>query len=629
MADILRIGLSALLAQQRALATTSNNIANANTPGYSRQRVELTERPVERYGDELLGTGVQVDGIRRLTDDILADQIRTAAGGFSRAGAFVGLAETLDDMLAGAETGLTATMQSFVNALQDIANDPSSTSARQVLISEARNLVSRFESMDQRMTQIGDELRSRMTAATAEINSLGAGIAEVNRKILDAGVATGRPAPPDLLDQRDRLLERLSELVQVDTTMQRDGSMSVFIGTGQVLVLGTDAAELAVTAGTTDPDQPQIVLRGTGPDVDITRFVTGGELGGLLDFNREMLAPARSELGRIAMGLVTTVNAVHRNGMDADGQLGGDFFAIGAPQTYAAAGNSGSGAVGVTITDVAALQPANYRLAFDGAAYTLQRADNGAVVPMTGAGTSGSPFVADGLSIVVSGAPNAGDQFLLKPVEHAPGTMGLLVTRPADVAAAAPTRTSAALANIGTGSISAGEVVDVSHLSLLSTATIEFIDATNYSIDGAGTFAYTPGANIDINGTRVQLTGAPAAGDQFVIQSNAGGTGDNRNAQALVARLGQSVFDGNVTLQGAASGLVTGVGARTAEAANQRDAQQFVLTEGRERLDSVRGVNLDEEAADLLRYQQLYQAAAQTMAVAGSLFNTLLAALGR
>jgi flagellar hook-associated protein 1 FlgK len=233
------------------------------------------------------------------------------------------------------------------------------------------------------------------------------------------------------------------------------------------------------------------------------------------------------------------------------------------------------------------------------------------------------------LSIVVAGTPAAGDQFLLKPLEHVPGTLQLLATNPADVAAAAPTRTSAALGNIGNGTISAGQVVNVAAPGLLGTSTIQFINATTYSINGVGAFAYTPGANIDINGTRVQINGTPAAGDQFVIQSNVGGVGDNRNALRLVDALGSPVFNGNVSLQGAAASFVTSIGARTAETANQRDAQDLVLEQTRERLDSVRGVNLDEEAADMLRFQQLYQAAAQTMAVADGLFTTLLAALRR
>jgi flagellar hook-associated protein 1 FlgK len=403
----------------------------------------------------------------------------------------------------------------------------------------------------------------------------------------------------------------------------------VFIGSGQVLVLGANSAQLALTAGTTDPTQPQIVLRGIGPDVNVTQFLTGGELGGAIDFNREMLAPARAELGRMAIGLVTAFNAVHRNGMDAEGELGGDFFSIGAPQAFAAATNSGAGSVALSFGNVAALEPTSYRLSYDGSGYTLVRTDNGAVVPTTGNGTAGNPLVANGLSMVISGTPAAGDQFLLKPLEDLGGTLGLAVTRPADIAAAAPTRTAAALSNTGSGAISAGQIVDVTDANLLAGATIQFLSATTYSVNGSGSFAYTPGGDIDVNGTRVRITGAPDAGDRFTIGSNVGGSGDNRNAQALIGRLGQALFNGNLTLQSAAASLVTSVGTRTAEAANQRDVQQFVFEKNQDRLESARGVNLDEEAANMLRYEQLYQAAAQTMSVAGNLFNTLLLALQR
>jgi flagellar hook-associated protein 1 FlgK len=629
MADILNIGLSALLAQQRALTTTSNNIANASTPGYSRQRVELASRPAERIGPGYSGTGVDVTALRRMTDDILAEQLRSAAGGFHRAEAFASLASSLDDLLAGTDTGLMASMQGFANALQNVSNDPSSSSSREALLSEARNLIARFDAMDQRLNEISLEVRTRMTAAADRITSLGADLAELNRQLIAAGTATGRPAPSELLDQRDRLLEELSGLVHVDATEQRDGTTSVFIGTGQVLVIGGTSAELLVTPGNADPLQPQVVVRGIGPDVNVTQFVTGGELGGVVDFNREMLVPARSELGRIAVGLVTTVNAVHRNGMDAEGQLGGDFFAIGAAQAFSSGGNTGTGSVAVTITGVADLEPTNYQLTFDGASYTLQRVDNGAVVPMTGAGTVASPFVADGLSIVVSGAPAASDQFFLKPLEHVAGSLELNVMRAADVAAAAPTRTRTALANTGTGAISSGAVVDVTSAGLLTTSTIAFVNATTYTINGAGSFAYTPGADIDVNGTRVQITGAPAAGDEFVIEANTGGTGDNRNIQALIDRFHGSVFNGEVSIQDATAGLITDIGARTSAVMNQRDVQQLVFEQNRDRLESIRGVNLDEEAADMLRFEQLYQAAARVMQVSDNLFQTLLNTLLR
>jgi flagellar hook-associated protein 1 FlgK len=626
MADLFGIGLSALLAQQRALATTSNNVANASTPGYSRQRTELSERPTQQLGNDFVGTGVAAGLNRRITDDLMLEQVRTASTGSKRADALADLATTLDNLLGSDNTGLNATLQSFTNALHDVANDPSSLAARQSLLSEAGNTVARFQSLDQRMSTINDEVRSRVSADADQISALGASIAELNKQVL----AAGTNAPPDLLDKRDQMLEDLSALVQVRVSTQSDGTIGVFIGSGQVLVLGTTASKLVMTNGNLDPSQPQLVLRsGSGPDVPITQFLSGGELGGLLDFNREMLAPARGEIGRIAVGLADAVNTASRNGMDLDGQLGGDFLSVGGPQTFAASTNLGSGAVTATISNVAALDTANYQLSYNGTTYTLQRTDSGAVVPMTGTGTAGNPFVANGISIVVSGAPAAGDQFLIKPLDPAPGSLKVLVTNPGDIAAAAPTRTSADLGNTGSGAISAGSVIDVTNPNLLSVATIQFSSPTTYSINGAGAFAYTPGGNIDINGTRVQITGAPAQGDIFIIESNTGGSGDNRNALAMIDKLAGNVFNGNVTLKAAASSMLADIGAKTAAATNQQSAQGTVLQQSQQRLDSLRGVNLDEEAANMLRQQQLYQAAAQTISVAGTLFSTLLAALQR
>jgi flagellar hook-associated protein 1 FlgK len=452
----------------------------------------------------------------------------------------------------------------------------------------------------------------------------------VNKQIVASGVPPDGFLPPELLDQRDRLLGRLSELVKVEAVEQRDGTLSVFIGSGQPLVLGTTSSELAVTASPFSGEELEIVLRGNGLDVTITQFLSGGEIGGALDFRREMLAPSRANLGRIALALADTFNTLHRNGMDRGGLLGGDFFGIPAPEALEASANGGTAAASVSIVDIASLQATRYELAYDGSAYQLTRADNGAPVTMTGSGTALDPFVADGLAFVLSGAPAAGDRFSIRAVDEVPGNLRLLVTDPDRIAAAAPTRTRAALANSGKAAISAGTVIDVADAGLLSTATIEFLTAGTYSVNGAGSFAYTPGADIDVNGTRVQISGTPNAGDQFVIEANAGGVGDNRNALALLGGLAAGILDGGrTTLQGSVAKLVTDVGAQTAETQNSRDAQGLLLEQSRQKLESVRGVNLDEEAADLLRYEQLYQAAAQTIAVADGLFTSLLNALQR
>ena len=375
--------------------------------------------------------------------------------------------------------------------------------------------MARFQSLDQRLSTINDELRSRVSADADQISALGASIAELNKQVLAAGA---NPSP-DLLDKRDQMLEDLSGLVQVSVSTQRDGTIGVFIGSGQVLVLGTSASKLVMTSGNLDPSQPQLVLRsGSGPDVPITQFLTGGGLAAFSISTPEMLAPAPPKSGRIAVGLVDAVNTASRNGMDLDGPAPAAISSPSAGRRRFAAGtNSGSGAITATISGVSSLEATNYQLSYNGTAYTLQRTDTGAVVPMTGAGTAGNPFVANGINIVVSGAPVAGDQFLIKPLDQAPGSLKLLITDAGDIAAAAPTRTSADLGNTGTGAISAGSVIDATNPNLFATATIDFINATTYSINGAGAFAYHHRATSTSTARACRSRSAPAQGDVFVI----------------------------------------------------------------------------------------------------------------
>ncbi|HEV7633184.1 MAG TPA: flagellar basal body rod C-terminal domain-containing protein, partial [Steroidobacteraceae bacterium] len=286
--------------------------------------------------------------------------------------------------------------------------------------------------------------------------------------------------------------------------------------------------------------------------------------------------------------------------------------------------------VNVTRVDAGAMTTQDYVLQYSGSAWTLRRTDTGAAVTMTGTGTALDPFRADGLAIVVGGTAAAGDRYLVKPTAGAVAGMNVLITDPARVAAASPIRSAAATPNLGNATISAGEVLDAANPALRNTVTLQFIDATHYSVNGAGSFTYTSGANIDINGWRVQLNGTPAAGDSFTVANNAGGVGDNRNALALASVLGQGVLAGGTqSLNGAVTSFVGAIGVAANQSASSRDAQQIIYDDSIAAVDSVSGVNLDEEAANLLRFQQAYQAAAQLIRVTQTLFETLLDATRR
>ena len=356
----------------------------------------------------------------------------------------------------------------------------------------------------------------------------------------------------------------------------------------------------------------------------------GGELGGLLDFRSQVLDSARSLLGQTALGLALSFNEAHQNGIDLNGNLGQTFFSVAPVDTRVASSNTGTGTATVAISDVTSLEDTDYLLTFDGANYELSRADNGQSLVLTGTGTALDPFAADGLEIVVAGAPAAGDQIMIVAARGAASAIDLNIDDPRGFAAAAPTRTRLGADNIGSATVSATEIVDVSDPGLLTTSTIEFLTPTTYSINGAGAFAYTSGDPIVINGSRFSISGVPVAGDQFTLEANSGGTGDNRNAVLLGGLQTQGILNGgSVSVSDNYAGLVAEVGNSISQVRSNLSAQSILLDNLEADIAANSGVNLDEEAAELIRFQQAYQAAARIIGVTNTLFDTLLGAVRR
>ncbi len=630
MGDFLSTGISGLLAFKRALEVTSHNIANVGTDGYSRQRAELVTREPSMFGNGYVGNGVSVATVTRSYDDLLAQNVRSASSSFSSLDTYASYLEKLSNLFGNTTTGITASIQQFANALQDVANNPSSISSRQVLLSQAQGLTERLKSYDSQLAGFDAQIESSLKSEVTDISSIAQSLAKLNVQIAGAYAQSGQP-PNDLLDQRDRLLDELSSHIDINTVKQSDGSVNVFIGDGQSLVVGATSATLTTTVDPYDANRHNVSLvTPSGVTADITPSLTGGTLGGALDFRHQVLDPARNTLGRISVGLTNVINAQHHAGIDLNGNLGQDFFKVGGVDALANSANAGSATLAVTRSDFTALTEGDYYLTKTASGWSLRREDTGAAVALTGTGTSVDPLVADGLSIVVSGTASTGDSFLIRPTRSATAGLGVVITDPARVAAAAPIKTSAGTSNAGDGQISAGTVLDATDPNLRNTVTIQFTGASTYSINGAGSFAYTSGTPITVNGVQFTISGSPATGDTFTIQDNTGGTGDNRNAQALYDSLNSKVLDGGTaSLNDSTNRLIGNIGVMTQQAQANRDAQSVVKQESLDARDSVSGVNLDEEAANLLRYQQAYQAAAQLIGVANTLFDSLLAATSR
>lgn len=636
MADLLNNAVSGLTAFQRALSTTSHNIANVNTPGYSRQAAEFVTNPPSFFAGSYFGNGVSIASVTRAYDQFLTTEVRDSTSFFRGSQKFSELAGYIDDVLADPKGGISPMLHDFFESVQDVADDPASSTARYALINTAATLSARFQGFDQRFEELGHNTSADIRATIEEINSLVGQIRDINVALSDfAPSAASTQQSADLLDKRDALLNELAEKVDIQVIDEGENNLSIFIGNGQTMLSGSNAFSLAAQPDVGDPSRDVISYNGLINVFDISSNLSGGELGGLLDFRNNVLQPTRNALGRTAIGLAETFNAQMRDGMDLNGNLGQDFFSYDAPQSIAFSGNLGTPTVATVVSDVTALTVDNYVLDFDGANWTLT-SDSGSSASVA----NGAPatLVFEGLTLTINGATAvAGDRFTIKPTLAASGGLQVLTSDPNEIAAAAPIRSSASLNNLGSLDISAGIVTDVTDPNLLNTATLTFDNPpTTLRADVdvvVGGLPYLAGAAIpfsnnmliDANGWQVSLNGAPQAGDVFTVESNAGGSGDNRNALALAGLQSVGVFDGGIaSLQEDYGSLVGFVGSQTLAANLERDAQESLLIQAIDRQSAKASVNLDEEAADLVRYQQAYEATARLISTAQTIFETLL-----
>ncbi|MDO9372749.1 MAG: flagellar hook-associated protein FlgK, partial [Gammaproteobacteria bacterium] len=478
--DALGVGVSGLLAAQRALAAASHNIANVNTQGYSRQRVETGTNTPQFSGNGYIGTGVQANAVTRVYDAFLTTQVRTNTSANSQLQSYYGMASQVDNLLADSQAGLAPALQDFFNAVQGVANSPASIPARQVMLGNANALADRFHYFDRRLNELQSGVNTQITSAVTEMNSLASSIAKLNSTITTAQGSGSGQLPNDLLDQRDTLIAKLATHVAVTTVTQDDGAMNVFIGNGQVLVLAAQANTLSTTFNAFDPSRYEVSIKVGNITSAITDSLSGGTVGGLLDFRNNVLDSSQNVLGRIADGLATTFNAQHVAGQDLNGALGTNFFTAGTAQVLARAGsspNTGSGVVSASISSISALTTSDYLLQNNAGTYTLTRLSDNTVTTLSS--FPGTAATVDGITVSLSsGTINSGDSFRIQPTRNGAATIGVAVTDTKKIAAAAPIRTSATLANVGSGTVSSGTVLSASNANLQQAVTITFTSAT-------------------------------------------------------------------------------------------------------------------------------------------------------
>ncbi|HEY5762410.1 MAG TPA: flagellar hook-associated protein FlgK [Rhodocyclaceae bacterium] len=720
--SFLSVGVTAINAAQLGLFTTEHNIANAATPGYNRQQTAQTTNTPTATGSGFIGQGTRVSTINRVYDQFIAAQVNQSQTRLSELETYYDEISRIDNMLGDPNSGLSPALQDFFRGVQQLAANPATAPSRQALVSSAEALVSRVQGLGARLGELYESVDGQIGSTVDAINSFAQQIAELNQQIVIAEAAVQQPAN-DLLDQRDHLIAELNKLIRVSPITESDGSISVFIGTGQQLVVSTRANTLSAQPALADPTRITVGLRNFGTIQELPEsLINGGELAGLLRFRNESLDNTANQLGRLTASFALTFNAQHDLGQDLLGASGAaniaDFFEIGAPSIVGNTLNGGNAAIsgafvapppmrlnngafsltydvttaaytvhrldgsGLSFTDTdlptlldtvetatgARLDLANgnfmtqvgtsdYRLTFlGGGNYSLRRlSDNLTFGPDTLANLSALIAPTEGFTLAnPSGAPAVGDTFLIRPTRDIADNFTLnaaIVSDPRRIAAALPVRSETGATNLGSGRITVESLVPgYVAPAAASPFTLTYDVATNaFTVGGlaAGTTVavttpsattvttlpatvpYAADALYTVNGITFRLSGSPGQGDSFRLEANTAGIADARNALALgELQTQQTIAGGTTNFQSAYAQLVSSVGNKSREIRVTRDAQTALRDQAVASREAMSGVNLDEEAANLLRYQQAYQAAARVMQVSGTLFEELLS-IGR
>ena len=688
---IIGTGVSGLHAAQFGLQTTEHNIANANTPGYTRQRTIQASNPGLLTGAGFLGQGTRVATIERVYSRFMTEQVDRSQSSVSQLDSYYAQIKQIDNMLGDASAGLAPALQEFFSSVDQVAANPSQLATRQSMVSTAQALSARYQALGDQLAQMNDSINGEITGSVAEINSYAEQIATLNQQIGVAEASTGQPAN-DLQDSRDQLVFELNKRIKTTTTHNDDGSYNVFIGNGQQLVVGSHVMSIATTPSSSDPSRLLVGLKTAAGVQELPESVIkGGSLGGLLAFRSESLDRASNELGRNAVSLALTFNAQSALGQDLLGQsqltaaptsFTPQFFSVSAPVVTSSTTNPpGSPAViaefitpppfnGNFYTD---LGSSDYRLSSDGTSVTLTRLSdkrqwNGADLAAINTQLASDP---QGFSLDPSPTLLADSSYLIQPTHDAARKISVnpvLAADPRLIPAAGPLRTAAGTSNTGTATISAGSVgpgyaaavepgfpaaVDKLPLTLIfqggaSPTLRNFPPGARVSVNGAApttitartdSIPYTSGANITLagpvattppSGFTFAISGLPNNGDTFVIGRNSAATADGRNALALGQLQTQDTMSGKTaSLQEAYAQLVSEIGNKTRQVQVTGETQRILLEQAQSSRDSLSGVNLDEEAANLIRYQQAYQASAKALQIATSLFDTILDLAGR
>ncbi|ARG97784.1 flagellar hook-associated protein FlgK [Legionella micdadei] len=649
MAGILNIAASSLNAFQRALAVTGNNIANSSNRAYTRQTVQFAPMPSQRYAGSYIGGGVAISNIQRNSDRFATEQVRETLTTKSQYDSLYQQAIQIDKLLSEKGTSLSGNMQTFFTALGQLNETPDNLASRSLMLQQSQLLVDQFNSLQLRFDEYQRNNTTQITEAVNQINQITANIAQINKQL------TAAPDAPELLDTRDDLLRELAKYTEVTVIDQGNAGIDVAIGNGEMLVIGAEQRNLVVNANLTGQLGTQVFLANGQGQIDITSNLHSGMIGGLLEFEQDILGYGSQLIGQLAIGLATAFNTQHKLGIDMNSQIGKNYFTdynqanLQLSRSLPSNSNTGAAVLSVAISDINQTMLSDYQLVVSDTATNevrLIRQSDGQSTTLNWTNTPPAPpagqIILDGMTITVDDVSNLvnSDRFTLMPTRGAARDLQLNITDPREIALASPVRTEASINNTGSGRIALGDVLNT-NAAVGKEYSIQFISPTQYNLINVtdsvttGPFTFTPNTDNTIMipdsvnpSYSVILSGIPATGDTFSASYNAGGIGDNRNGLMLAALQQSKIFNnGTASLFDKHTDLITGVGGVTYQAKIRSDAAEILHQQAVDFRESKSGVNLDEEASNLLRFEQAYQAASRVMAVSSQIMDALFAVM--
>ncbi|WP_018150239.1 flagellar hook-associated protein FlgK [Leeia oryzae] len=621
------IGLSALNAAQMGLATTGHNITNASSETYHRQEIAQLPQTPQLTGAGFVGNGTVVVNIDRAYNSFMDQQILEVGGKASYYATYREQIGQIDNLLSDTTSGLSSGIQSFFSALQQVSSTPANVSARQSMLSASQAMVARFQTMDSRLADLYNGADQQIGSSITELNSLAKQVANLNGQIITAESVSGVKQANDLHDQRDALIAKINDIAKVTVSVDSSGYYNVMIGNGQSLVVGTNSNDLSVQRSAEDPQRSDIYFdNGIAKTLVSPTSLTGGSLGALLEFRDVTVTQTRNELGREAMTLANSFNAQHELGQDLTGAIGKQFFDVATPTVYSNANNTSASVMSASISNYGALQASDYRVSFTApGVYSVTRLSDNTVF-------SGSPGTVDGVTLSFSAAAAAGDSFYMQPTKTGAGDIKQLVNSTAEVAAALPLRTQSGSANTGVASLTLDNLTTTTGIpaygSTTPMRTLTYSGGT-FTSSNAGDTLSLSGNTLTVNlasggSLSLTLTGTPAAGDTFDINRNNSGIADSRNANLLGKLVTANLMNnGTTTVLGSYAQMVSQVGNAANELNVMGTAQDTLLSNVKATQQSFSGVNLDEEAAKLVQFQQAYQAAARILSTSQKLMDDI------